>query len=363
MDLTSNHLLLYKSKRHQLERFEDYVERIAYFNGFFSVQSFKKFLKRECPSPKYNKFNAKYPSVRQPIYVARLADVLNTTIEFLDIDSISSLYEFRETERKICLICFQKLKVIFFYWYFKDYDCCHLCSVPLTFIQNHYGIRLGFKLDNSSVSNQALGVLESAVERCLNSPDPLHFLANELAFKNECKWFCVSLRGFFDAYGWKLNVIDENLVIEDPSFIELDINARYESIIDLLFMGSGIDIYRFRLISALTLLGQWDRDELVSLGQYKHAPKQITLDSQNWAIEQLLIYDWSKYLARYEGRNGYIPFIRFKDYVDGFEWLNRSHDRCITRILYRQQYSLQKAISFIGTSNVGYQEDRTADII
>lgn len=122
--------LLVRPAQHPLERVDDYIERLAYENGFSSAKKLRVYLYK-WHKERYQDIGGKkkgffYRAKILSLYFDRKMDIKL----FNWSNFIISLSEF-----KGCRDCFSEKRVIFHYWYLEDYETCHIHNKALDIIK------------------------------------------------------------------------------------------------------------------------------------------------------------------------------------------------------------------------------------
>ena len=347
------HLLLYRNKRHQYERIEDYFDRISIRNGFSTSDYFTKYLKDVIPDPDYwsKAFGENYTTFPKVVYM-RLSEALEVSIVTQDIDREN--WVFNSNNRKVCPKCYKKDPIVLFYWYFQGYSYCHICKAPMI----NYNFLDGKKAPVKRMEKSWFYVV---LERGLGSSEPLTYILNEISLNNESLFLCKYLRLFLEEYGFSLNVFDESLVVEDERFIIMDPNSKYDTLIDLLIIGAEIDSYSVRFIAALVLIsGKGDFSVINRFGDNEFSGRFCLL-SESWAVEVLSAYDWSRYFKRYKNSYGYNIFLNLDDFIDGFDWLTQKDSQLFHSVIFYNRYELKLAWLSESSMNKDFHRGEIAD--
>jgi len=121
--------LLYRGYKFSDEFLTDYIERIAYKNGFSSVKKFKKILaKYYFKQTEEETHNLRYQAVGR----VALEMILRRNIP---TDEYHRFYNIKtgrwKSECQICVSCWELTQYKRFYWWLKAYDQCHIHNEAL----------------------------------------------------------------------------------------------------------------------------------------------------------------------------------------------------------------------------------------
>ena len=113
---------MYRPKRHEFERFNDYFRRVSEGNGFESEIRFSRYLRKLAPNigrPNHSKREVGRA-------VRRLYHILGRDLATSCRDHFESFERLYIDPHKICSSCLNEDGIVRFYWYFHEYNYCHV---------------------------------------------------------------------------------------------------------------------------------------------------------------------------------------------------------------------------------------------
>jgi hypothetical protein len=331
--------LLYRGKRHEYERLEDYLERIAHHNGFSSIAQLEKFLLfHYSNSSARDLFENLYWCKRKPVVYEVLAAALDRPLTFRAID-LPAPAVFDRNKLKICPGCYKKNKAIFYYWYFESYISCHLCGIKMHDIFSSAQL---YQSNYPSIKKAHQGHknwMSVVVEKSLRDDSPASYGFIEIALYNKILWLYSSLVYFFRRYSkrFQCGLEEVSEIIQSARFWKLPVPKKYEVILGRLLLDSDVSEYELRFVAAAILCGP---PILNIAGTNCFTPPgedyYFSIDSRSyeWAISVFLEYDYSKLKeANFRFKNWHHWSVG--QYLDGFDWLEQADDRNVRRVLQR----------------------------
>lgn len=311
--------LLYRSEKYHDESFSDFLDRLGYWNGFSSKETFARFLA--------DLFNETYYSDGYGAHLM-LEQLLGRNIPKTG-NHCMARSKIPNGVVKICANCWKENRYIRFYWRFNDYIECHIHGALLIYpnffsyqSDNAIGVKADGKLDDSEKYPRYL--LIEAIKFYLNYDCSLNLIEKELEQHRYAKEITKWVVDFFsENLGMRLNLSGAIRLIDSGGLIGLSVRKKMESIYEWLLSGNEPLEQLVRIITAIRI---GDRTTIYWTGRRRY--EQPVSGFEQWLKTEVLSIDdlFYAYLG-FGQRDGSPKNHKIRYEMTGFENLDPRADR------------------------------------
>lgn len=317
--MTIERKLLIRSHKHQFERIDDYLVRLAGANGFSStnrlIQYFRSWIKTK-------ELNCRGRGIDKAYTTAQILSLyLGRKIEVKSFDRLAftSVYQ----NLKTCKACFSKNKAIPFYWYLDDYCWCHIHHEPL-----HHTASKQKETEKYDYT-EAHPIVEF-----LDCYDPWSAYSSRLRSEQELRWLCYRLKQFTEThFATHTHIVDAISWIDSAHSREYLAGDRFERITNLVAEHSLLSASEIRLLAALLIWQRMVPDHLFHVAG--SGAESATEASLEWASRQLIANEPMLMFicdAHQAPRN--TPKLRLRDYIPFLAGLDEPADKALRQAVY-----------------------------
>ena len=315
--MTIERKLLVRSHKHQFERIDDYLVRLAGVNGFSSTNKLIQYFRSWIKTKELNCRGIDKADTTAQI----LTLYLGRKIEAKSFDRLAftSVYQ----NLKICKACFSKNKAIPFYWYLDDYCWCHTHHEPL-----HHTASKQKETEKYDYT------ASHPIVEFLDCDDPWSAYSSMLRSEQELRWLCYRLKQFSEAHlATHTHIADAISWIDSAHSREYLASDRFERVINLMVERSMLSASDIRLLAALLL---WQRMVPNNLFRAAGAGAEgATEASLEWASRELIASEPMLMFicdAHQAPRN--TPKLCLRDYIPLLADLDESTDKALRQAVY-----------------------------
>lgn len=308
-----------RPRRHQFERLDDYLNRLASLNGFSSGALLTKYLRDWAGS------EGVIVRIRGRDKSEVLARILSRyfarTVELKSFD-LSGFVKFNP-HLKICKTCLAENKVVMFYWYLKTYLFCHLHQEKLVQLDAE-------ERERGSFNEFTLHPIVDFLER----NDPWHAYLGALKNVGELQWLCRQLKEFFSSCLMvSLHIVDAQQWIDKHRLAESTPFEKFDIVTSLIATGSTQLVNDIRLVAALTLWQRMVPDHLLKVAGV--GATDATEASLGWASSQLTAYEpMLMFICDAHHAPKHTPALQLRDYIPFLACVSEEVDRGLRKAIY-----------------------------